>query len=92
VLVLLIDASSPLILRLTVSIFFASSITFGFASKWLICSSSELDLIIIALFFVIVPSGLTSIPMEGGLFLKAGNFNRDTPCMLVALFSQLTVF
>ena len=78
---------------LTASIFFANSTTFGLESSWLNCSSSELDLIIIPLLFfvaelVVALTGLTSIPIDGGLCLDVGNFNRNTPCILVALFSQ----
>src|SRR5919202_10120 len=77
---------------LTASIFFANSTTFGLESNWLICSSSEPDLIIIPLFFVAEPVtafiGFISIAIDGGLFLNVGNFSRNTPCTLVAFFSQ----
>src|ERR671930_1454175 len=90
---LLLVVLSSLVFGLTTSIFFANSTTLGLEINCLICSSSELDLIIIPFFFVAEPVvafiGLTSIPIDGGLCLDVGNFSRDAPCMLVGFFSQL---
>jgi hypothetical protein len=45
------------------------------------------------LFFVPKPVvafiGFTSMARDDGLFLNAGNFNRDTPGKFVDFFSQL---
>jgi hypothetical protein len=68
VLVPLIVTLSSLTSGLTVSILFASSITFGLASNWLICSSFEPDLIIIPV--VAVSVGMTPIPMDVGHFFE----------------------
>jgi hypothetical protein len=87
-------AVSSLFFGLTASIFFANSTTFGLESNWSNCSSSEADLIIIPFFLVkadpevVVFVRFISIAMDDGLCLDAGNFNRNTPCMLVAFFSQ----
>jgi hypothetical protein len=81
---------SSLTSGLIASIFFANSTIFGLESNWLNCSSSESDLIIIPLlFFMVVKLAFTSIAIDGGVLLNVGNFNRYTPCMLVAFFSQL---
>jgi hypothetical protein len=60
----LLPLPSSFVFGLTTSIFFANSTTFGLASNWLICSSSEPDLIIIPLFFVPEPIGFISMARD----------------------------
>ena len=68
---------------MSVSLLLGLLSSFGLETNWLICSSSEPDLIIIPLFFVPKPVlafiGFISIAIDGGLFLNVGNFNRNAP-------------